>query len=157
MRYRYSVNTKSKDIVKALGRSLPISTKQSIEVCNWIRNKEVGKAKKMLDKVMQMKQAVPYRRFHGDTGHKTGIGPGRYPVKTCGEIKEMLDKIEASASQKGLNTESLVITHISAQKAARQWHYGRKKRRMQKRTHIEIVAKESEPKKEGKKPEKKAA
>jgi large subunit ribosomal protein L22 len=140
MRYRYSVETDKPELVKALGKSLAISTKQSIEICSFIRRKRVAEAKEMLDRVIEQKQAVPYRRFHGDTGHKTGIGPGRYPIKACKEVRELLGKVEASASQKGLGVDSLVITHVSAQKGGKQFHYGRQRRRMMKRTHIEVVA-----------------
>lgn len=146
MQYRYSKQTDKPDSAKALGRSLSISFKQSIEICNWIRGKESQKAKKMLQEVIDKKSAVPYKRFTGDTGHKTGIGPGRYPIKACTHILEIIKQAEAGAQQKGLDTKTLVLSHIQAKKAPKQWHYGRKRRRMMKRAHIEIVATKKETK-----------
>ena len=35
-----------KEIAKASGTSLPVSTKQSIEICNFIRNKKLEKERK---------------------------------------------------------------------------------------------------------------
>lgn len=140
--YRYSTDTNREGIAKALGLDLPISRKKSIEVCNFIRKKELSQAKKILERVIEQKQAIPYRRFNKDTGHKPGIGPGRYPVKTCQEIKTLLERVEASAEQKGLDTKLLVITHISAQSGGSRMHYGRQRRRKMKRTHIEVVVEE---------------
>jgi len=129
-------------MARALGLSLPVSFKQSIEVCNFIKNKRINDAKRMLQDIIDKKLAVPFRRFNFDVGHKKKIGPGRYPQKTSGEIIRLLDAVEANAQFKGLNTSNLVISHISAHKAAKTWHYGRFSRRKMKRTHIEIVVQE---------------
>ncbi|MFH0977957.1 MAG: 50S ribosomal protein L22 [Candidatus Woesearchaeota archaeon] len=156
--YRYSTNTEKEGLVKTVGIGLGISRKKGIEICNFIRGKSLERAKKIMDNVMEQKEAIPYRRFNKDTGHKPGIGPGRYPIKTCKEIKVLLERLEASANQKGLETKSLIISHISAQQGGKQWHYGRQRRRMQKRAHIEIVAQEARKQEapKQKKPEKKA-
>ena len=39
------------------GKDLPISTKQAIEICNFIRGKSTTKAKALLQRVLVMKQA----------------------------------------------------------------------------------------------------
>ncbi|MFH1511157.1 MAG: 50S ribosomal protein L22 [Candidatus Woesearchaeota archaeon] len=145
MQYKYSSDASKPETVKALGRSLSISFKQSVEICNWIRGKESEKAKKMLQEVIDHKRAVPYRRFTGDIGHKKEVGPGRYPRNACTEILEIIKQAEASCQQKGFDTKNLVLSHIQAKKAPKQWHYGRKRRRVMKRAHIEIVA-TSQPK-----------
>jgi len=140
-------NYKKETMAKLVGRALPVSTKQSIEICNLIRGKELRKAKILLENVIQKKKAVKFTRFNKGVGHKPGIGPGRYPIKTSGEILKLLESAESNAQLKGLNTINLIIGHIKADKASNQWHYGRKRRRKMKRTNISLILTEKQIKK----------
>ena len=104
----------------------------------------------MLELVIEEKTPVPFKRFaKGGTGHRKGMGPGRYPKKTCEEILKILKSAQSNAKQKGIDNQ--VIKNIVAQKAAGTWHYGRHLRRRHKRTHIEVLIaskqKEEKPKK----------
>src|SRR3989338_867590 len=130
------------NMARAIGRSLPISFKQSIEICNFIRNKEIVYAKNVLNKAIERKRAIPFRRFNHNMGHKKKIGAGRYPEKASREILELINQVEANAQFKGLNSSNLVITHINSNKAATVMHYGRKRSRKAKRTNIEIIVQE---------------
>lgn len=123
---------------------LAISTKQSVEVCNFLRNRRLEQAKSLLNEVIAKKRAVPFKRYNRDTGHKPGIAAGRYPIKTCKEILRLLDSVEANAENKALDTKNLVLFDIRANQGPGQWHYGRKRRRKMKRTHIIIQVKELE-------------
>ena len=128
------------EIAKASGTSLPVSTKQSIEICNFLRNKKLEKAKAILERVLEKKEAIPFKRFGSDTGHKKGTtGSGRYPQKTAKEILKLLNSVEANAQFKGLNTDDLKIIQLIANRASAPWRFGRKRRRKAKRTHIEII------------------
>ena len=129
-------------MARGKGLSLPISFKQSVEICSFIRNKSVNDAKKILNGVLTKKSIIPFKRFNSDMGHKSKIGPGRYPIKASGEIVKLLESIEANAQFKGLNTSDLMIINISVNKAQKTWHYGRKRRRKAKRTNIELVVEE---------------
>lgn len=150
--YKYSTELAKKDnTAKVVGRDVAISTKQSVEISSWLRGLSVERAKIMLNNVLKMKQAVPFKRFNDNMGHKPGIGPGRYPQKSCAVILGLLEGAEANAQFKGLNVNSLVISHICAKKGTTAWHYGRKGGRRAKRTNIEIVLEEVEQKKEEKK------
>jgi large subunit ribosomal protein L22 len=140
-------------MAKVVGKALPISTKQSIEVCSFIRGKNIQKMKDFLKDVIDMKQAVKFTRFNKGMGHKKGIGPGRYPIKTCTEILELLESAESNAQLKGLNSANLIIGHINADKASSAWHYGRQRRRKMKRTNLNLILIEKESKKEISKPE----
>ena len=145
----YSFGSYSKDNTsRAIGTSLQISFKQSIEICNFIRNKDVGYAKNVLNRAIEKKAAIPFRRFNDNMGHKKGIAAGRYPGKASKEILGLISLVEANAQFKGMNSSNLVIAHISANKAATVMHYGRKSGRKAKRTNIEIVVKEKPGKKE---------
>jgi large subunit ribosomal protein L22 len=124
---------------KSVGRSMPISTRHAIEICNFIRGKNIQKVKSYLQEVTKQKKAIPFTRFNKGVGHKPGIGPGRFPVKACGEILMLIESAESNALFKGLNTANLVIGSIIANKSAVTWHYGRQRRRKMKRTNLDII------------------
>src|SRR3989338_3487068 len=128
-------------MAKAIGRSLPISTKHAIEICSFIKNKNLGEAKKALERVIEKKQAVHFRKFK-QVGHRKKIGPGRYPAKASMYILKLLNAVEANAQFKGLDTSSLAINSVIANRAARVWHHGRQRRRKMKRTNMEIIVEE---------------
>ncbi len=139
---------------KTVGRNLAISTKQAIEIANHIRGKNLLKVKEILTRVIAKKQAVPYRRFNMDTGHRKGkVGPGRYPIKASKEILMLLESLEANAQNKGLDVEAMYIKTIIPNKGPTSWHYGRHRRRQAKRTHLEIIAEEKEEEKKKRKQE----
>jgi large subunit ribosomal protein L22 len=150
-KHKYAAKFSKENTAMVVGRTLPISTKQSIEICNFIRNKNVQKAKALLNDVLIKKIAVPFKRFTA-VGHKRGkMAAGRYPQKSTKEILRLLESAEANAQFKGLGTADLMIIHICAHKASSPWHYGRQRRRKMKRTTIEVVVKEKvETKKEEK-------
>ena len=155
MDYKYSFQRfDANRMARAVGRSLPISIKHSVELANTIRGMNVQKAKKFLENVVALKQPVHYGRFNRDLGHKAKMGPGRYPKKTAVHFLELLKLAEANAGQKNLSAEDLVIVHIAANKAAARWHYGRQRRRQFKSTHVEFVVEEKavEKKKRGQSP-----
>ena len=118
MGHKYSLKDYNKEnMARAIGVSLPISSKQSIEICNFIREKDVNFAKKFLDEVIKDKKAVPFKRFNADVGHKKGMAAGRYPKKASMEFLSLLNQVEANAQFKGLNTANLIIAHINSNKA----------------------------------------
>lgn len=136
-----------KETAKISGRNLPISTKQSVEICNFIRYKSTEKSKKLLENVIQMKSAVPFRRYNKDIGHRKGkMASGRFPIKASEFILNLVKGVEANAKNKGLNGE-LIIESIIANKGERNWRYGRLRRRKNKRTHIDIVVTEKKTEK----------
>ena len=134
-------------MAKVAGKSLPISTKFSIEICNFIRNKTTTEAKEILKKVAEGRLAIPFKKFKKDLSHKRKIGPGRYPKKPALEIIKLLESVETNAQFKGINTSNLQIKHICAHLASRPWHSGRQRRRKAKRTHIEIIVEEKKEEK----------
>lgn len=144
---------KDENIAKVNGRSLSISTRHSIEICSFIRNRNLEEAKKMLNEVISFRRCVPFRRFNGGVGHKKKIGPGRYPIKAAKQINELLKSAEANAQFKGLG-KNLVIKHIKADFASRPWHFGRQRRTKMKRTNIELIVEEVKGKEEKKGKEK---
>jgi len=146
---KYSTAFDEKKMARAMGVSLPVSAKKSVELCAFLRGKELVKAMMLIQGVLDMKIAVPFRKYaHGGTGHKPGhVGPGRYPINVCNEVMDLLKQAQANAKNKGLDPNNLVIKNILANKASMAWHYGRQRRRRMKRTHIEVVVAESATKK----------
>ncbi len=142
MKTRYSFQDKE-NMAKAYGKSLPISTKVAVEVSNFLRGKTTQKAKAILERVLQKKQAIPYKRAVDGVGHKPNMASGRYPQKASEEYLSLIKQAEANAEAKGLG-EELVIVHLSAHKASRPPRQGRQTRRKFKRTHVEIVVEEQE-------------
>lgn len=135
----------------ANGYDVPISTKQSVEVCNFIRGKTTTKAKSLLEQVIEHKLAVPYTRYFKEIPHRKGhMRTGRWPIQTCKAILSLVKTAEANADNKGLTTQNLVITHISAHKAGNAWHYGRKRGIKMKITHLKLEVEEQPEKKESK-------
>jgi large subunit ribosomal protein L22 len=149
MKENYPKNYDKENMARALGKSLPISFKQAIEICNFIRNRNIGYARDVLSRVIEHKQAIPFRRFNDNIGHKKSIMAGRYPKRASMEILNLINSVEANAQFKGLNTANLVITHITANKASKAMHFGRKRSRLSKRTNVEVIVQE---KAAGKKP-----
>ena len=141
----YAFQKEKENIAKAYGRSLGISTKTSVEIANFLRGKSTKKAKQILERVLQKIQAVPFRRFTNGAGHKTGIGPGKYPQKASEEFLKLIKQAEANAQAQGLS-EDLEIVHLCAHRASGQMRQGRQRRQF-KRTHLEIVVSEVEAKK----------
>ena len=151
MAHKYSnTDYDAEKMARAVALALPVSKKYAVEICSFIKNKTIAKAKNELGNVIEEKQAIPIKRFTNGAGHKTKIGPGAYPKKASKEIIRLLETVEANAQFKGLNTSDLVIKYISANQAAKAWHYGRNRGQM-KRTNIEVVVEERKLKKEVKK------
>ena len=131
------------NIAKVHGKDLPISKKHAVEICDFIRGKPVQRSKELLQEVVNMERALPFRRFNKDMGHRKGkIASGRYPKKASEMVIGLLESLEANAQNKGMDTKSLYIKTIIANKAHTPWHFGRLRRRKMKRAHIEIIAME---------------
>ncbi|HIH15250.1 MAG: large subunit ribosomal protein L22 [archaeon GW2011_AR17] len=135
-------------IASARGNNIGISRKFAVEVAGFLRGKNLADAKKKMEDVIALKVAVPFKRYHMDLGHKRGpMGPGRFPAKVAKEVLLLLKSAEMNAQNKGLDIDSLYVSHIVANKGNTQMKAGRQRGRHAKRTHIEIVLKEKEKKK----------
>jgi large subunit ribosomal protein L22 len=102
---------------RAMGKSLKISPKHSVEICREIRGMNVEKAKNYLNEVIEMVRAVPFKRHNKKVGHRKGLEKwpsGRYPVKAAAQILQVIENAEANAEYVGLDTENLKIEHISS-------------------------------------------
>ena len=118
IKYAYNNEDDSKT-ARAMGKTIKISPKHSVEICRAIRGMKVAKAKTYLDEVIEMKKAVPFKRHNKKVGHRKklqGWPSGRYPVKAATQILKILKNSEANAEYKGMDIENLKIIHISSHK-----------------------------------------
>ncbi len=128
---------------KASTLALPVSTKHCIEICRWIKHKNVAAAKKMLEDVIEYRQAVPFKHFYHNIGHRKGrMAAGRYPIKACKVVLQLIKAAEANASLKGLNLNNLFIALIIPNKGAKNIRPGRIHGRAAKNTHLQVVVEE---------------
>jgi large subunit ribosomal protein L22 len=115
-RVGYSMELNPETTAKAMGYELHISRKHAREICKAINSMRTAKAKEFLERVVVLKQAVPYKRYKRNVGHKRGMAAGRYPQKAAREFLKLLRNAESNARYKGLEPENMRIAHISAKK-----------------------------------------
>jgi len=113
--------------------NLPISTKHSIAVCKFIKNKKIENAISELEQVLGFKKAVPMK---GEIPHRKGKGimSGRYPKKATEHFIKLLKALSANANTNGLDNP--VIVEAVANIASRP--FGKFGRVRKKRTHVKI-------------------
>ena len=146
-KYAFNKDVEEAKVARVAGKDVGISTKISIEICNFIRGKNVQRVKRELNDILIKKTALPMTRFITDRGHKPGMAAGSYPIKAIGNFLKLIASLESNAQVKGLGTEELVLIHVCAHRASRPMHYGRQRRSEMKRTHVELIGQEITPEK----------
>ena len=118
--------------------NLPVSTKQSVAICRFIRGKGIEEAISDLEDVLKQRKAVPMK---GEIPHRKGRGmmSGRYPEKSTEHFIMLLKSLLANSDN--LNVDSPVIAEAVANIGQRP--FGRFGRFRRKRTHVRITAKTS--------------
>ena len=116
-RIQYSVQTDPETTSKAIGHELHISPKHCREICRAIKGMRTGHARKYLDNVVALKQAVPFKRHNDSMGHRKGpMAAGRYPQKAAKEFIKILINAQANAEYKGIEPEDMKIAHVATKK-----------------------------------------
>jgi large subunit ribosomal protein L22 len=129
------------------GRRGRPSPKKTYEVLNAIRGRPLEEARRFLEDVVELKRAVPFRRYNQETAHKVGIGPGRYPKKVAKSVLQVLQNAESNAEYEGLDTDQLYVFVAASsrgriRKANMPRAHGRATPWNEQTTHIEIVLRE---------------
>jgi len=147
----YSIKGEPEKSSKAKGSHLRVHFKHMREVAHNIKGMKLAKAKAFLEDVLQFKQAVTFTKFTGGIGHhaqgKLRKAPGnkcRWPQKATKIVLDLLKNAEANAEVKGLDIESLVVTHIQTNRAPKQRRrtyraHGRINPYMSSPAHIELL------------------
>lgn len=149
----YQAEIRGKNIAKVMAKNKHVSLKYSNELCRQIRGKPIAKAEAFIERIMKKQQFLPLTRYNKKVGHRkgssmSGVKAGRYPENACRVFLELLAQLRANADFKGLDANKLVIVHaFTSQGFSRITFQSRGriagKRRKEKSTHIEIVARES--------------
>ncbi|MBD3185960.1 50S ribosomal protein L22 [Candidatus Bathyarchaeota archaeon] len=127
-------------------RDAPVSPKKTREVCHAIKGMQLQRAKEYLDRVLNFKQPVPFKRHNKHQAHRKGkgFGPGRFPIKSVSKVLELLNEVENNAEYKGLDIDKCRIVHIAVNKGRRYKKYiprafGRSSPYYETRSHIEVA------------------
>jgi len=136
-------------LAKAAGRDLRIKPKPAREICAVIKGMKLDQAKLYLEKVIQLKQSVPFRRHKKKQAHRKDLKQfkwyaGRYPQKAAARIYEILTSVESNAEFKGLDTDQCRIIHAATQRGRIIKRYierahGRSTAKFRHLSHVEIV------------------
>ncbi|KAH7281064.1 hypothetical protein KP509_36G028400 [Ceratopteris richardii] len=140
---------------KSRGSDLRVHFKNTRETAQAIKKLDLVKAKRYLEDVIAHKQAIPFRRFCGGVGRtaqakaRHSNGQGRWPVKSAQFLLGLLKNAESNAETKGLDVDTLYISHIQVNKAQKQRRrtyraHGRINPYMSSPCHIELILSEKE-------------
>ena len=142
-------------IAKAMLWDVPVHPKIAREVAAAIRGMRLKEAKEFLERVIEKREAVPFRRAHGKQAHRRGLADkwgwpvGRYPVKAAKYFLKLLNNVENNAENKGLDPDKLRILHIASHKGVtlKRWMpraWGRATPRNRTYSHLEVIVVEEE-------------
>jgi len=143
----YTQQTDKDSTARALMKDCDISPKHARELCRALRGKKVEAAIDYLESVVELKRAVPFRKYNKQVTHKRGTGPGRYPVKAAIFVRKAIEEAQHNAEYKGLDTDSLRIHTIASHKGqayhfSRPRAHGRSGPWNRERVHIEVIVEE---------------
>jgi len=93
------------------------SFKYSVEICSYLKGRNLDTAINLLRGVETKKVAIPMKRYKKKVAHQKGIGPGRFPMNTSRAIISLLESVGKNAENKGLNREKLVISTMEANRS----------------------------------------
>jgi large subunit ribosomal protein L17e len=112
------------------------------------------KAIRFLEDVKNFKQCVAFRRYNGGVGRCAqakahGTTQGRWPVKSATFLLGLLKNLESNAEIKGLNVDSMKISHVQVNQAPAMRRrtyraHGRINPFQSSPCHIEIIATEDD-------------
>lgn len=158
MAKHYSMDTDPESTAKALGYELPVSPKDSYEICREIRGMRLKDAKQYLEDVLEHKKAVPFKRYKRKIKHRKGMCAGGYPEKAVRHILDVLENAENNAEYKGFDPDNMIIIHsaVSRGRMLKGWKpraHGRATEWNQQTTNIEIILGEIKEEVEGRKGE----
>ncbi len=115
MELKYSI-TPGEKTVKAMGRDFNVSFKDMIMIAEYVNGMRLEKAIEDLEQTIELKKAIPYRRFKTGIGHRTGnqYKTGKYPKKAATYALDVLKNLSANAEYKGLDPKKIKIIHAQS-------------------------------------------
>ena len=152
-KYSYKPRGEKRASAKAVIRNVPVHPKVFYELLNTIRGRKLEDAINYVERVIEMKEAVPFRRYSGKQAHKRGLGAkwgwpaGRYPVKAAMYLLKLLENVRNNAENQGIEVEKARIVHIAAHKGIVYKRfmpraYGRVSPKNRVTSNVEVVVEE---------------
>ncbi len=116
--YKYSVKADKAKVGQAQGYDLDVSYKDLCNVCAALRNRNVAKARSILDDAIALKIPILFKKFNTGVGHRSQLGgrKGRFPKKECRAALAILNNAVANATKKGLDESLLCVKSACAYK-----------------------------------------
>merc|ERR1719361_2610347 len=95
---------------KAMGVDLRVHFKNTYETVQAIKNMKLNDAKQYLQDVIEKKRCIPFRKFTGCIGRTPQakaykMSQGRWPVKSCKIVLDLLKNAESNAEFKNLDRQ----------------------------------------------------
>lgn len=145
----YTMDPDPETTAKAYGKEFQISSKTSIEICNYLRGRKVDTALNILEDVIEGDRAIPYRKHNKQVSHNKGVGPGGYPKKASKKIRDLIEEARSNAENKGLDSDNMKILGLVAHKGSpieghRSRAYGRSTPHNRHTTNLEVILQEEE-------------
>jgi large subunit ribosomal protein L22 len=151
-RIDYSNKIEGENLARGRINEAPISPKHAIEIARFVRGKSLDEAEAYLHDVVVLKKAIPFKRFNRNVAHKPGLvgwDAGRYPKKASEVFLRLFNSVRKNAEYSGLDTESLRIIHVTANRGIRRRSFmpramGRATPKDRQTVNIEMIVSEQE-------------
>ena len=116
--YKYALEYEPAKSGRSQAYDLNCSYKDLTQVLGALKGSTVAKARQILDECIEMKKAIPFRKFSKGMGHRSELGgkKGKYPKKEAKLALELLNNAVSNAKGKGLDEKNLVVLHACAYK-----------------------------------------
>lgn len=147
MNMKYSIYLDPEKTARAYGRDLQCSPRYAENVAKAIKGMNVKDAESLLNDIIKLKRAIPFKTHKTERAHKKGIGPGGYPVNASKKILDVLKNAMNNAEYKGLDSENMFVAHISTYRGRIIEGYmpramGRSSAWNERTTNVEIIIEE---------------
>jgi large subunit ribosomal protein L22 len=145
----YSIEQLPEKAAKSLRKDCNISFKDAVNIAHNLKDMDLLKAEDLLNLVVKKEVPIKYFRYLDSVSHRKGVGPGRYPIRAVKQFLDLLENVKANAEFKGLDTDSLRIRLITANKGKMLKRftpkaYGRAGANNRDLVHLTIVVEEVE-------------
>ncbi|RVD90909.1 60S ribosomal L17 [Tubulinosema ratisbonensis] len=120
-KYQFTI-TDPENTVKTHRKDAKVSFKNTRETARMIVGKSIAKAERYLNAVIKKERCVPMRRYARGVGRTSqakefGTQKGRWPLKSCQFLLDLLKNLKANAKNKNIDENTLVIKSVSVNKA----------------------------------------
>lgn len=127
-------------VAKATGREMRVKFKDCREICAAIQGMNAAKARDYLQRVLDRKDHIPFKKTKKQSGHKAGMKPfGRQPVKAVGAVLDVLKSAMSNAEFRGLDLGSCKVASALAQRGHKLRRMRPKGRHAVYETHLSTV------------------